>query len=283
MAELTFTVAESKNLLSFPFRDLPEFIVEISLKDGGICGSRKLVVSDEGDMSQRALGAYIVDIVGAALQENHNFPISGVGECHSSCIGKIASYFSDFTILYFVEEMFEKLNLVFFEEDSTDREVCSLKLFERFGTKLDSSSGDSGEEKRISGRWSFSFASQLWALSQQYPRIDDDIFMALMEGEIGIDYESFKELVRMLLSATPLRYERLGSNLHTQNWEILASEAHYLKSSYGVLGLARLNWLMGELERAARRQDLRSALTNYRLAYPELFMALHFLKKKFFL
>lgn len=112
-------------------------------------------------------------------------------------------------------------------------------------------------------------------------RINPEMFEALKNGEAGLDHEALVSLANMLIDSLPERLNSLAIAMKTSSWEEMKSQAHYLKSSFGVMGLERLSWLMTNLEIAAKKKDPQLALANYELLYPELILAVRFLRDEF--
>jgi HPt (histidine-containing phosphotransfer) domain-containing protein len=114
------------------------------------------------------------------------------------------------------------------------------------------------------------------------PKIDSEMFAALNGGEIGMNHNEFADLVNMFLSSISERLNTLTQATNSEHWQGVIAQAHYLKSSFGVLGLERLTWLVSELERAGKLGEQQKALATYRLIFPELLSACRFLCQQTF-
>ncbi len=122
---------------------------------------------------------------------------------------------------------------------------------------------------------------ELLAKKDSISRVNSEMFDALKTGEAGLDHESLVSLANMLIDSLPERMNKLAAAMKQSLWEEIKGQAHYLKSSFGVMGLERLSWLTANLELAAKSKDLDSALASYELIYPELLLAVRFLRNEF--
>lgn len=111
-------------------------------------------------------------------------------------------------------------------------------------------------------------------------RVNAEMFAALKSGEAGLDHASLLEIANVFLEALPERLNKLAVAMKNSSWKDIVWQTHYLKSSFGIMGMERLSWLVSSLEMAGKRKELSSALANYQLLYPELLIAVRFLRKQ---
>jgi HPt (histidine-containing phosphotransfer) domain-containing protein len=161
-------------------------------------------------------------------------------------IGEIFGEVHPHSLFYLVDENFKKINLFFFKPTTSVMPIL-----------------------------------EIMSAAAPVARVDSEMFEGLKRGEAGIDPEAVKGLARMLIDSIPERMNPFSMAIKNQDWQVMVAQAHYLKSSFGVMGLDRLSWLVARLEIAAKRKELVKTQAYYQILYPELTLAVRFLQKAF--
>jgi HPt (histidine-containing phosphotransfer) domain-containing protein len=123
--------------------------------------------------------------------------------------------------------------------------------------------------------------SELLFDANNISRFDLEMFNTLQSGTDGMDEAFLEELIGIFLTSVPMRLNKLAMAMKERSWDDVIFQAHYMKSIFGVMGFERLSWLVGNLEQSGKTKEASIAFPLYHLIYPELVMAVRFLRKNF--